>query len=298
MAAPGNRPSGSGRPRRSQEEERNEVELPVVVVGAGAAGLTAAIWAAGRKRPVILLEATDKPGQKILISGGGRCNVLPSRVAASDFFTSGSPNTLSQDPGWLVAGRGVPVLREVPARPAGAGAGDRQGVPRLQPGSHRARRAARIPAGAGRRAPAGRKGQRIGAERAMGGPSRLNPARRLSAGRVVLATGGLSVPSHGERRRGPAHRTDAGAYGRSDLPGAHAADHEQRGAQGTGRYFADCYGEHVPPRRQGHACPAGRLPLHAQGLQRTGRAEHLARAGAVDVCRRAPAARVRRDGAS
>ena len=51
--------------------------IPVVVIGAGAAGLMAAIFAA-RARPVTLLEGSDRPGQKILISGGGRCNVLPS----------------------------------------------------------------------------------------------------------------------------------------------------------------------------------------------------------------------------
>jgi predicted flavoprotein YhiN len=52
----------------------------IIVVGAGAAGLMAAIWAAAGSRPVLLLEGSDRPGQKILISGGGRCNVLPSRA--------------------------------------------------------------------------------------------------------------------------------------------------------------------------------------------------------------------------
>jgi predicted Rossmann fold flavoprotein len=46
----------------------------VVVIGAGAAGLMAAIRAGQRGRRVLLLEHTDAPGQKILISGGGRCN--------------------------------------------------------------------------------------------------------------------------------------------------------------------------------------------------------------------------------
>src|ERR687886_1446370 len=47
----------------------------VVVVGAGAAGLVAAFRAAERGRRVLLLEKNRKPGVKILMSGGTRCNV-------------------------------------------------------------------------------------------------------------------------------------------------------------------------------------------------------------------------------
>src|SRR5881392_2135204 len=47
----------------------------VVVIGAGAAGLLAAIRAAERGRRVLLLEKNRKPGVKILMSGGTRCNI-------------------------------------------------------------------------------------------------------------------------------------------------------------------------------------------------------------------------------
>src|SRR5439155_6254787 len=47
----------------------------VVVVGAGAAGLLAAVRAAERGRRVLLLEKNRKPGVKILMSGGTRCNL-------------------------------------------------------------------------------------------------------------------------------------------------------------------------------------------------------------------------------
>src|ERR1051326_5597877 len=47
----------------------------VVVVGAGAAGLMAAIHAAENGRRVLLLEKNRKPGVKILMSGGTRCNL-------------------------------------------------------------------------------------------------------------------------------------------------------------------------------------------------------------------------------
>src|SRR4051812_40328627 len=50
-------------------------EWDVVVVGAGAAGLMAAIHAAERGRRTLLLEKNRKPGVKILMSGGTRCNV-------------------------------------------------------------------------------------------------------------------------------------------------------------------------------------------------------------------------------
>lgn len=47
----------------------------VVVIGAGAAGLMAAIQAAERGRRTLLLERNRKPGVKILMSGGTRCNI-------------------------------------------------------------------------------------------------------------------------------------------------------------------------------------------------------------------------------
>lgn len=46
----------------------------VVVLGAGAAGLMCAAIAGQRGRRVLLVDKADKPGKKILISGGGRCN--------------------------------------------------------------------------------------------------------------------------------------------------------------------------------------------------------------------------------
>jgi predicted Rossmann fold flavoprotein len=67
---------------------------PIVVLGAGAAGLMAAIFASRGGTPVILLERTRDGGRKILISGGGRCNVLPSRLSPSQYVTASSPNTL------------------------------------------------------------------------------------------------------------------------------------------------------------------------------------------------------------
>jgi predicted Rossmann fold flavoprotein len=60
----------------------------VVVVGAGAAGLATAIFArrADPRRSVLLLDGARKPGAKILVSGGGRCNVTNRVVSERDFW--------------------------------------------------------------------------------------------------------------------------------------------------------------------------------------------------------------------
>ncbi len=54
----------------------------------------AAIFAARSGAEVHLLERTANGGRKILISGGGRCNILPARLDESRFITDSSPNTL------------------------------------------------------------------------------------------------------------------------------------------------------------------------------------------------------------
>ena len=62
--------------------------VDVAIVGAGAAGLAAAIFAAERKgdRRIALLDGAKALGAKILVSGGGRCNVTHEMVSAIDFF--------------------------------------------------------------------------------------------------------------------------------------------------------------------------------------------------------------------
>jgi len=62
----------------------------IAIIGAGAAGLMAGIWA-GRTMParsIILLDGAKKLGAKILVSGGGRCNVTHHEVEASAFAGS------------------------------------------------------------------------------------------------------------------------------------------------------------------------------------------------------------------
>ncbi len=69
--------------------------VDVAVVGAGAAGLATAIFAARRGLSVAALDGASKLGAKILVSGGGRCNVTNTVVAPAD-FRGGSSNVVRQ----------------------------------------------------------------------------------------------------------------------------------------------------------------------------------------------------------
>ena len=51
-------------------------DYDIIVLGAGAAGLFCAFTAAQRGRRVLVLEKSNKVGKKILMSGGGRCNLF------------------------------------------------------------------------------------------------------------------------------------------------------------------------------------------------------------------------------
>src|SRR5688572_24546253 len=93
----------------------------VAVVGAGAAGIATAIFArrAAPSRSVALLDGANKPGAKILVSGGGRCNVTNTIVAETDFW--GGKRTIVRrvlralpvdDTFAFFAGLGVPLHEE------------------------------------------------------------------------------------------------------------------------------------------------------------------------------------------
>ncbi|MGO4705363.1 NAD(P)/FAD-dependent oxidoreductase [Microvirga sp. 2MCAF38] len=67
----------------------------VVVVGAGAAGMMCAIEAGKRGRSVLILDHASAPGEKIRISGGGRCNFTNLHAAPANY--------LSQNPGFCIS---------------------------------------------------------------------------------------------------------------------------------------------------------------------------------------------------
>jgi hypothetical protein len=168
--------------------------LPVVVVGAGAAGLVAAIVAAERA-PVVVVERTRDGGRKILISGGGRCNVLPAALEPDRFVTDSPPHLLrGMLRAWPLAAQrdffegdvGIPLVLE-------------QETAKLFPRSNRARDVRD-----GLVAIAGRRGAQFRWETSLTGLTPMSDGWRVETSRggidaraVVLATGGLSVPSTG-----------------------------------------------------------------------------------------------------
>jgi hypothetical protein len=62
-------------------------KVDVVVLGAGAAGMMCALEAGRRGRHVVLLDHAERPGKKILISGGGRCNFTNIHCRAENFLS-------------------------------------------------------------------------------------------------------------------------------------------------------------------------------------------------------------------
>ncbi|WP_457092481.1 NAD(P)/FAD-dependent oxidoreductase [Microvirga sp. P5_D2] len=67
----------------------------VVVIGAGAAGMMCAAEAGKRGRSVLILDHAGKPGEKIRISGGGRCNFTNIHAAPANY--------ISQNPGFCIS---------------------------------------------------------------------------------------------------------------------------------------------------------------------------------------------------
>ena len=77
---------------REESQLREEGHVDVAIVGAGAAGLFAAIWAGRNSEAhpirIAVFDGAKKLGAKILVAGGGRCNVTHCRVTEHDFAGS------------------------------------------------------------------------------------------------------------------------------------------------------------------------------------------------------------------
>jgi predicted Rossmann fold flavoprotein len=178
----------------------------VAVVGAGAAGLTAAIFAARAGARVVALDGAKKIGAKILISGGGRCNVTHDVVRPDDF--NGNRNaiakvlrtfTVEQTIEWF-ASMGVKLKREETGK--------------MFPVTDRARTVLDALFGEANRAGVELMGdsrvESVLGPRAsgLGSPAPFEirgwPEARglVGAKRVILATGGRSVPRTGSDGHG------------------------------------------------------------------------------------------------
>ena len=64
------------------------LKYDVIIIGAGAAGMMCAIEAGKRGRKVLLIEHSKKIGEKIRISGGGRCNFTNLHTNPSKFISN------------------------------------------------------------------------------------------------------------------------------------------------------------------------------------------------------------------
>ena len=166
----------------------------IVIVGAGAAGMATAIFARllDPGRSVRLVDGAARPGAKILVSGGSRCNVTNAVVTERDYW--GGKRTIIRR-----------VLRRLPVADTVAFF-ERMGVPlkeepggKLFPRSDRSRDVldallTTATATGVTLSPSTRIHQ-VSGER---GAFRLESSRGLlEAGAVVLATGGLSLPKTG-----------------------------------------------------------------------------------------------------
>lgn len=156
----------------------------------------AAISAAGPDAGVLLIEGTRDGGRKILISGGGRCNVLPASVDVSRYVTDSSPNLLRKMVrAWPLPEQiaffedelGIPLAEETESAklfPVSNKARDvRDGLV-----AHAAAKGVELMMNTRVRAIAP-AGDGWSVERFDGG--------RIEADALILATGGLSVPATG-----------------------------------------------------------------------------------------------------
>ena len=170
-------------------------------MGAGAAGAMAAIWAASAGADTVLLERTPDGGRKILISGGGRCNILPARLDESRFVTDSSVHTLRK----IVRSWPLPDQVAFFERELTLPLVEETESGKLFPVSNRARDVRD-----GLLALAGRRGARFYPNATMTGASptprgwrvTLESGPPLEADAVIIATGGLSVPKTGSDGRG------------------------------------------------------------------------------------------------
>ncbi len=171
----------------------------MVVVGAGAAGLMAGVFAgrANPRRRILLLDGARKLGAKILVAGGGRCNVTHHAVDARAYAGS-TPNAIRK------------VLRrfDVPATVAFFAdlgvALKREQTGKLFPTTDSARTVldallrANEAAGVEVRHP-----RRVETVEQIGSGFRVEGEwGAVEAGRVVLATGGRSLPKSGSDGHG------------------------------------------------------------------------------------------------
>ncbi|MGN6638812.1 MAG: NAD(P)/FAD-dependent oxidoreductase [Mucilaginibacter sp.] len=79
-----------------------QTDFDAIIIGAGACGLMCAVQAGFLGKRVLVLEKNDKPGAKILISGGGRCNYTNLYASAQQFISNNEHFCKSAFAQWTV----------------------------------------------------------------------------------------------------------------------------------------------------------------------------------------------------
>ena len=189
----------------------------VIIIGAGAAGLMAGVFAARNGADVTILERNEKAGKKIYITGKGRCNV--TNTADADNFMA----HILRNPRFMYSAldfldnHATMELFESLGVPLKVERGDR-----VYPVSDHA---SDVTAGLTREL------RRLGVEIRYNEPVQslltegdrvtgvqLSSGARMSAGRVIVATGGLSYPSTGSTGDGYRFARETGHAVTSTMP--------------------------------------------------------------------------------
>ena len=167
------------------------MQVDVVILGAGAAGLFCAAEAARRGRRVLLIEHGATVGEKIRISGGGRCNFTNLRIAPDRF--------LGRNPRFAISALRRFTARDFSARVDAAGiAWHEKTLGQLFCDGSAMQIVAML------RGDAERAGVTLWTSTSFSGIRKENQGFAVdtsrgvvSAGRVVVATGGKSIPKMG-----------------------------------------------------------------------------------------------------
>ncbi len=188
---------------RGVEPHDASTRWDLAIVGAGAAGLATAIFVA-RRLPawrIVLLDGAARPGAKILVSGGGRCNVTNRVVQASD-YNGGSPHVIRRILAAFTVDQTLAFFREIGVslheEPLGKMFPDSNSARTVLDAllAEVSRRGVRLLAG--HRVTAVTKEADSAKTAGLSSRFRLETTHgALSADRVVLATGGLSLPKTG-----------------------------------------------------------------------------------------------------
>jgi len=182
----------------------------VLIIGAGAAGLMAAVFAAGAGAEVTVLERNEKPGKKIYLTGKGRCNVT-NDCTMEDFLREVPQNprflysALSffspEDMKNLLAENGCPTVTQR----------GRRVFPATEKASDVTRTLVRVAQQRGTRILLNQRVKRllIGEAGRVTGVETEEGAQR-AADAVILATGGVSYPATGSTGDGYRFAAEAG----------------------------------------------------------------------------------------